>query len=67
MKYTLLVDAAGTSGTVTVLDLMGNPSTLPYTNGRVALTLTEAPVYVVSQNAGVMKANVNMPEGYVTQ
>jgi hypothetical protein len=31
----------------------------------VALTLTEAPVYVVSQNAGVMKANVNTPEGYV--
>jgi hypothetical protein len=22
-------------------------------------------VYVVSQNAGVMKANVNTPEGYV--
>jgi hypothetical protein len=65
VKYTLPVDAAGTSGTVTVLDMMGNPSTLPYANGRVALTLTEAPVYVVSQNAGVMKANVNTPEGYV--
>jgi hypothetical protein len=67
VRYTLQVDAAGTSGTVTVLDMMGNPSTLPYANGRVALTLTEAPVYVVSQNAGVMKANVNAPEGYVAR
>ncbi|SOE69637.1 hypothetical protein SAMN05414139_03577 [Burkholderia sp. D7] len=67
VKYTLQVDAAGTSGTLTVLDMMGNPSTLPYANGRVALTLTEAPVYVVSQNAGVMKANVDTPEGYVAQ
>jgi len=67
VRYTLQVDAPGTSGTVTVLDMMGNPSTLPYTNGRIALTLTEAPVYVVSQNAAVMKANVNTPEGYVAQ
>jgi hypothetical protein len=67
VRYSLQVDAAGTSGTVTVLDMMGNPSTLPYANGRVALTLTEAPVYVVSQNAGVMKGNVDAPEGYVAR
>jgi hypothetical protein len=60
----LQVDAAGTSGTVTVFDMMGNPSSMPYANGRVALTLTEAPIYVVSNNAGVMKANVNAPEGF---
>ena len=29
-----------------------------------SLTLTEAPIYVVSNNAGVMKANVNAPEGF---
>jgi hypothetical protein len=51
---------------VTTFDLMGNPTTLPYANGRVSLTLTEAPVYVVSTNAAVMKANVNTPEGYVS-
>jgi hypothetical protein len=64
-NYDLQVDSAGTSGTVTAYDLMGNPSTLPYTNGRVSLTLTEAPVYVVSTNAAVMKAGVSAPEGYV--
>jgi hypothetical protein len=37
---------------------------LHYANGRVAVTLTEAPVYVVSGNADVMKANVSAPEGY---
>jgi hypothetical protein len=67
VRYSLQVDAAGTSGSVTALDMMGNPSRLPYTNGRVALTLTEAPVYVVSQNADAMKANVIAPEGYVAR
>jgi hypothetical protein len=64
VRQELHVDAPGTSGTVTVLDMMGNPSELHYANGRVAVTLTEAPVYVVSGNADVMKANVSAPEGY---
>jgi hypothetical protein len=65
--YQLQVDAAGTSGNVTAFDMMGNPSTLPYTNGRVSLALTEAPIYVVSTNAAVMKAGVAAPEGYVAR
>jgi len=64
VRQELQVDAPATSGTVTVLDMMGNPSELHYANGRVAVTLTEAPVYVVSGNADVMKANVSAPEGY---
>ncbi len=67
VRYSLAVDAPGTSGTLTVLDMMGNPSTLPYANGRVALTLTEAPVYVISQNAEVMKKNVDAPEGHAAR
>ncbi|GJH02412.1 hypothetical protein CBA19C8_17665 [Paraburkholderia terrae] len=63
--YSLAVDAPGTSGTVTVLDMMGNPMTLNYTNGTLKLNLTEAPVYVVSKNASVAKSNVNPPPGYV--
>jgi len=63
--YTLTVDSPGTSGNVTVLDVMGNASTLPYSNGQVALTLTESPIYVVSANASVMQANVTTPTGYV--
>lgn len=65
VAYSLQVDAPGTSGTVTVLDMMGNPMTLSYTNGTLKLNLTEAPVYVVSKNASVAKSNVNPPPGYV--
>lgn len=65
--YKLQVDAPGTSGQVTVLDMMGNPSTLAYSNGVAVLTLTEAPIYVISANAAVAKANVATPAGYVAQ
>ncbi|VXC33738.1 conserved hypothetical protein [Burkholderia sp. 8Y] len=67
VNYSLAVDAAGKSGTVTVFDMMGNASTMPYRDGRVALTLSEAPVYVVSANADVMRQNVTKPAGYVGQ
>lgn len=67
VSYTLQVDSPGTSGTVTVLDVMGNPSTLAYTNGQVALALTESPVYVVSANASVAKSNSTLPVGYTGQ
>ena len=63
--WRLQVDAAGTAGKVEVFDMMGNPSSVPYENGVVTLALTETPVYVVSSNAAVMKANVTTPEGYV--
>jgi hypothetical protein len=65
VPYSLQVDAPGTSGQVTVLDAMGNQSTVSYSNGQVALTLTESPLYVVSSNASVMQANVTTPKGYV--
>ena len=66
-NYSLVVDTPDRSGNVTVFDMMGNRSTMPYKNGRVALVLTEAPVYVVSDNAQVMRANVTTPAGYVGQ
>ena len=67
VNYGLAVDGPGTSGKVTVLDMMGNASEAPYVNGRVALALTAAPVYVVSDNAAFMKTNVNPPAGYVAR
>lgn len=66
-SYPLTVDAAGTSGNVTVLDLMGNATTVPYTNGVANVTLTESPIYVVSSNASVMQAHVTAPVGYTGQ
>jgi hypothetical protein len=38
---------------------------MTYTNGMLTLNLTEAPVYVVSTNAAVAKANATTPAGYV--
>jgi hypothetical protein len=67
VSYSLLVDAPGRAGMVTVFDMMGNASKMSYTNGRVPLTLTEAPVYVVSDNAAIMRANVTVPAGYIGQ
>jgi hypothetical protein len=67
VRYELKVDAPSKSGTVTVFDMMGNAKSMPYSNGSVALTLTEAPLYVVSDNADAMRANVTKPVGYVGQ
>ncbi|SAL87098.1 hypothetical protein AWB68_08273 [Caballeronia choica] len=62
--YQLSVDAPGTSGTVQLIDAMGNPSSVPYTNGVVTVTLTELPQYVVSTNPTVSKSNSTKPVGY---
>ncbi|WP_244306327.1 hypothetical protein [Paraburkholderia lacunae] len=64
VPYSLTVDAPGTSGTVQVIDMMGNASSANYSNGTLTLTLTEAPLYVVSNNASVAKANATVPAGY---
>ncbi|NML99159.1 hypothetical protein HHL24_14570 [Paraburkholderia sp. RP-4-7] len=63
--YRLRVDAPGTSGEVTVFDMMGNPSNLPYRDGVASLKLSPTPLYVVSANVGVFKDAVMTPEGYV--
>jgi hypothetical protein len=64
VSYNLTVDAAGTSGTVQVLDWMGNATTVAYSNGVVTLNLTEMPMYVVSKNASVAQSNSTVPLGY---
>ncbi|MEZ0602691.1 hypothetical protein ACAX43_11160 [Paraburkholderia sp. IW21] len=65
VSYSLTVDAPGTSGTVKVLDMMGNATSANYSNGTLTLNLTESPVYVVSNNASVARANATVPVGYV--
>jgi hypothetical protein len=65
VNYTLTVDADGNSGSVQLIDAMGNLSSVPYTNGAVTLTLTELPQYVVSTNADVAMSNTTKPVGYV--
>ncbi|HTI18820.1 MAG TPA: hypothetical protein VL598_14265 [Trinickia sp.] len=67
VPYSLQVDTSGTSGKIAVLDAMGNAATLPYSNGRAELTLSESPIYVVSANAAVMKSHVSAPAGYIAR
>jgi hypothetical protein len=62
---TFNVDASGTSGTVPVIDWMGNISLMPYTNGQLTLALKQHPQYVVVSNVTVAKANSTVPVGYV--
>jgi hypothetical protein len=45
--------------------MMGNASSVAYANGRVSLALTEAPIYVIANDAALAKANATTPEGYV--
>jgi hypothetical protein len=44
---------------------MGNASSAKYSNGTLTLNATESPVYVVSNDASVAKANATVPVGYV--
>ncbi|HEX7907953.1 MAG TPA: hypothetical protein VF534_07655 [Paraburkholderia sp.] len=67
VDYRLRVDSPGTAGDVTVFDMMGNATTLPYRDGMASLKLSPAPVYVVSGNADVFKDAVMTPEGYVAR
>lgn len=67
MSYALTVYSAGANGKVSVLDVMANATTLPYTNGVANLKLTESPICVVSSSATVMNANVTAPIGYTGQ
>lgn len=66
-SYSLQVDEPNTSGNVVEIDGYGNPNTLPYTNGSVTLTLTEMPIYIVSNNVSVAKAHSVVPAGYTGQ
>lgn len=66
-SYALTVDSAGVSGKVTVIDMMGNPTSVAYTNGVVNLTLTESPIYVVSTNANAFAGKYTAPVGYAGQ
>ncbi len=66
-SYSLPVNSAGTSGNVTVIDMMGNPTSVTYSNGVVRLTLTESPIYVVSSNAAALQGKYTAPIGYTGQ
>jgi hypothetical protein len=49
---------------VIVLDSMGNPSSINYSNGLAQLTLSEMPTYVISANISALKPRLRAPVGY---
>ncbi|HEX4150719.1 MAG TPA: hypothetical protein VHY75_00760 [Steroidobacteraceae bacterium] len=66
ITYEFQLDAPGTSGPAVIVDGMGNPTRAEYTDGKVQLALSEMPVYVLSGNISVLKAQLRAPEGYST-
>ncbi|KAE8753798.1 hypothetical protein FSO04_43205 [Paraburkholderia madseniana] len=65
--YALTVNSTGTSGSVSVIDMMGNVSSVNYTNGIANFTLTESPIYVVLANANAIQGKYTAPVGYTGQ
>ena len=66
MHFEFQLDAPGSSGTAFVVDGMGNTSRVPYTDGKLALTVSEMPIYVISRNIDTLKSRLRAPEGYTT-
>jgi hypothetical protein len=66
-SFEFRIDAPGSSGTATVCDGMGNPSTKHYDDGKLPLTLTEMPVYVLTGNLEALKPQLRVPDGYVAK
>lgn len=66
IPYGVRVSAPGTSGWTEMFDSMGNPKSVPYSNGLVQVQLSEMPVYVRSRNIAAVSSNLRVPEGYDT-
>jgi hypothetical protein len=64
--YEVRVDAPGTSGEVVLFHAMGNPENRWYYDGVLKVTLTEMPIYVLSDNIAAVTPNVRAPQGYRT-
>jgi hypothetical protein len=66
IPYAVRVEAPGTSGITEMFDTMGNPKSVPYTNGLVQVQLSEMPIYVRSKDIAAATTHVRVPEGYDT-
>jgi hypothetical protein len=64
IPFKFAVDIPGSSGSVTIIDGMGNASSKQYLDGKLQITLTEMPTYVIPPNIAVLKLLVRSPEGY---
>ncbi len=60
------VDRPGSSGSVVVIDAMGNSRRQRYADGKIETVLGEMPLYVLSGNIAVLTPQLRIPEGYAT-
>lgn len=65
VSFSLNVDAPAATGVATVIGTMVNASTVIGNNGVLTLNPTEFPMYALSNNALVPKANLTMQTEYV--
>jgi hypothetical protein len=66
VPFSFQVDMPGSSGTVVVVDAMGNPRATQYGDGKIQTTLSEMPIYVLSGNIRALEPQLRRPEGYST-
>jgi hypothetical protein len=64
VPFQFQLDNPGSTGTAVVIDAMGNPTNVQYSNGELQLTLSEMPTYVLSSNISALQTQLRPPEGY---
>jgi hypothetical protein len=67
VPYQFQLNAPSSTGAAVVFDAMGNPSNVQYTDGKLQLTLSEMPIYVLSSNISALQPQLRAPEGYIAQ
>ena len=67
VPFQFQLDAPSSTGTAVVLDAMGNPTNVQYTDGKLQLTLSEMPIYVLSSNISALQPQLRAAEGYIAQ
>jgi hypothetical protein len=67
VAFQFQLDVPGSTGTAVVFDAMGNPTNTQYTDGKLQVTLSEMPIYVLSSNIVALQSLLRAPEGYVTE
>jgi hypothetical protein len=64
VPFSFTIDNPGTSGSVTIVDGMGNANVQQYSDGKLQTTLTEMPAYVISSNIAAITPQLRTPEGF---
>ena len=67
VPFQFQLDVLGSTGTAVIFDAMGNATNMQYMDGKLQLTLSEMPTYVLSPNIGALQPQLRAPEGYIVE